>query len=99
MLTPSLRLGLVVVLLAVFIVPGSAWAAGSPSRSSTATRVTEASPAALLSRVWRFFGNVWAKTGCYIDPNGRCGSGLAVQPPAVDVDTGCHIDPDGRCHS
>jgi hypothetical protein len=49
----------------------------------------------LLARAWSSFTGTWDKTGCHIDPDGRC---LPAAPPStIKSDTGCHIDPSGRC--
>jgi hypothetical protein len=62
---------------------------------------------ALLDRAWALLTSVWAKTGCNIDPNGRCTKeGCNIDPngrcapapvPVNRMDTGCNIDPDSRC--
>ena len=54
---------------------------------------TAPGPPDLLARAWSFLTGLWSKTGCNIDPNGRC----LPETPVVQPDEGCHIDPSGRC--
>ena len=35
--------------------------------------------------------SLWNKTGCNVDPLGRCGI------PQILPDEGCNVDPNGRC--
>jgi hypothetical protein len=73
-------------------------ATAAPHREPARRAATIArSPLDLAGRFWSLFVSLWGKTGCYIDPNGRCvaSPAAAVTEPA---DTGCYIDPDG-CRS
>jgi hypothetical protein len=45
----------------------------------------------LLIRFWSFLG--WTKTGCGLDPHGRC----LTAPAPAQLDSGCGLDPHGRC--
>ena len=77
--------------------------AASRGGESAASR----SPLVLMERLQGFLTSVWAKTGCAIDPWGRCSADQTttnpVPPPAsgpseaVDADDGCAIDPWGAC--
>jgi hypothetical protein len=70
--------------------PGRALA--SPPDSGW-VRVAEISSVA--SQIWSLFASLWQEAGCWIDPNGSCGSPLSPATPSSDE--GCRIDPDGRC--
>lgn len=92
--SPSLRRKTVVLLIgAVLIV---SWSVSAASRHVIPSRTVVVSPAPplVLGRLWSLLTSVWGKTGCRIDPNGRCvtSPGPGLTSPA---DTGCHIDPNG----
>jgi hypothetical protein len=104
MLSPSRRLGVLLVLLLTLtvLVSPSAWArGGTAGRTAQPAKVSKPLPPNLLSRAWTFLMVLWAKEGCGIDPDGHCVIRPAALAPMVpeQVDTGCGIDPDGRCHS
>jgi len=58
--------------------------------ASAADRAAPAPPD-LFHRAWSFFMSLWNKTGCNVDPLGRCGI------PQILPDEGCNVDPNGRC--
>jgi hypothetical protein len=104
MLSPSRRLGVLLVLLLTLtvLVSPSAWARGGPAgRTAQPSKVSKPLPPNLLSRAWTLLTGLWDKEGCHIDPNGRCVTAPAAAASVVpeQVDTGCGIDPNGRCHS
>jgi hypothetical protein len=68
---------------------------GRPARASEVVGIP-----GVLSQAWKFLMEVWTKTGCNIDPDGRCitASAPVSNSPGPGY-TGCHIDPDGRCHT
>ena len=49
----------------------------------------------ILAQVWDFLTGVWARSGCTIDPDGRC---VPRPSPTTEIDSGCDIDPSGRCN-
>ena len=78
----------------------AAWAAGGPVGRNEQPVVAKPAPATLLSRVWSLLTSLWDKTGCNIDPDGRCVTGPAPAPVVpAQADTGCNVDPNGRCNS
>jgi len=94
----SLHRKVVVFLLlaAVLTAPGAF--AGHRLEKPRPAHSTELAPLALVSRAWSFLTSLWSKTGCQIDPNGRCLTGLVTEPlPTDHADTGCQIDSFGRC--
>ena len=101
---------LVLFLLAVLLT--TPWASAAPRHGGG--RPAGASGVGVipdvLGQVWSYLKEVWRKTGCNIDPDGRCATaavdaGCNIDPNGrcrtgvspVSVDTGCQIDPDGRC--
>jgi len=58
--------------------------------ASAAGRAAPA-PSDLFHRAWSFFMSLWNRTGCHIDPLGRCGL------QQILPEEGCHIDPLGLC--
>jgi hypothetical protein len=46
----------------------------------------------VLSQAWSFLTGGWRKSGCQIDPDGRC---VTSATPTSSVDAGCNIDPNG----
>jgi hypothetical protein len=93
--SPSFRTKTAVLLLAAALAFPLAASAGPRS-----PRAPEGSASILLDfvgRAWSFLTGSRDKSGCYIDPSGRC---VPVRPePTIQADSGCHIDPDGRCGS
>jgi len=81
MLNASLRRKIFVCLLLVTVL-AVPWA-------SAADRAVPAPD--LVHQILSFFTSVWNKTGCDIDPFGRC------RLPQIQPDEGCNIDPFGRC--
>jgi len=81
----NFRRAAVFILLGLIL--GTPWAGASPPR-----------PAGITSQhFFAYLGGLltsfWLKTGCIMDPNGRCVMGAQTQNP----DGGCTIDPLGRC--
>ncbi|HKI03232.1 MAG TPA: hypothetical protein VKK31_14740 [Thermoanaerobaculia bacterium] len=96
MSTSSLRRKVLVLLLlaSVLAAPGAFAGPRRPVKSP------EPVPRALVSRAWSFLASLWSKTGCNIDPDGRCiGDAGKLPLPQDHADTGCQIDPNGRCGS
>ncbi|HEX3525899.1 MAG TPA: hypothetical protein VH988_02435 [Thermoanaerobaculia bacterium] len=87
------RLSLLLLLFLALTVP-RVTAAGQ-SRDVRQPVASQAAPADLLGHLWSFLANIWLKSGCYIDPSGRCTPQTAT--PVRQGDEGCYIDPDGRC--
>jgi hypothetical protein len=58
-----------------------------------ASAADRAAPASLdlVHRAWSFLMSLWNKSGCNVDPLGRC------DLPLIQPDEGCHIDPFGHC--
>jgi hypothetical protein len=52
-----------------------------------------AAPASFWTPLWSLLVNVWSKSGCGIDPYGRC----IDSPAPQNLDNGCGLDPYGRC--
>jgi hypothetical protein len=50
----------------------------------------------VLDQAWQRLIEIWRKTGCNIDPDGRCATSAT---PASSADSGCHIDPNGQCQT
>ena len=98
MSTSSMRRKVLVLLLlsAVLAAPG-AFAGHRPQKPRAVNRA-EPAPLALVSRAWTLLTSLWSKTGCQIDPSGRCASD-PVQQPLPTADIGCNIDPNGGCGS
>jgi len=63
------------------------WAGASP------LRLVEATPRHVLDYLGGLLASLWLKSGCTMDPLGRC----APSTPPQIIDGGCTIDPDGRC--
>jgi|SRR5215203_2090458 len=100
MFTTSLRRKVVVFLLlaAVLTAPGAF--AGHRLEKPRPAHNAEPAPLALVSHAWSFLTSLWSKSGCQIDPNGRCLTGPAPLPlPTNQSDAGCNIDPNGGCGS
>jgi hypothetical protein len=100
MSSTSLRRKVVVffLLAAVLTAPGAF--AGHRLEKPRLAHNAELAPLAVVSRAWSFLRSLWSKSGCQIDPDGRCASSPARLPPPPDhFDTGCHIDPNGSCGS
>ena len=61
-------------------------------------------PPSFLATLEDLLARAWGRTGCEIDPYGRClpNQAQAATPPAgrfgsTQGDTGCQIDPAGGC--
>lgn len=81
------RAVLLLVLTLIVAAPiQAAGPAGNPPAESAAKSI--------LTQVWDFLTGVWARSGCDIDPNGRC---VPPPSPTIEIDSGCDIDPSGRC--
>src|SRR5262245_47257485 len=95
MRTRSLPRQIVLLLLvALLAAPWSLAAAPRREAPGRASRAAAPAPLPRLAQLWSFLTSVWGKTGCRIDPDGRC-----VKSPdpglAAPADEGCRIDPDG----
>jgi len=90
------RLRLAIAALLLVSLASSAARAAEPAGSVGAARFLEEKTTldlkALLVRISDSFVGIIEKTGCAIDPLGRCTS-------APTSDLGCEIDPLGRCRS
>ena len=83
-----------VLLTASWVSAGPRYGGAHPVRASEAVVIPD-----LLSWARSLLRDVWTKTGCQIDPFGRCLSGTSpVSSPSSSADAGCNIDPNGRCH-
>jgi hypothetical protein len=80
-----LRRAAVLILLALTL--GTPWAGATPHRPAGAT------PQHFLDYLAGLLSDFWLKTGCTVDPLGRCVTGTQIQNP----DGGCTVDPLGRC--
>ncbi len=94
---PSFRRLSVLLLLVLAMTVPRAMAAGQSRDVRQPEMAAQAAPANLLGHLWSFLANVWRKSGCYIDPDGRCTSQAAA--PTGQGDEGCYIDPNGGCAS
>jgi hypothetical protein len=89
----------VVLLIALGLCLGGPAATASENRAP-ASRGNRA-PLILLEHLQGFLTSVWAKTGCPIDPWGRCSQGSQQQERTtlgqapVPADEGCRLDPLG----
>lgn len=83
MRSPSRRLLLAVLLLAVLVHP--AWGA-HPARQARP-------PLDLLGWLWGALTGVWEAAGCIADPHGGC----TPTSTAPGTDAGCIADPNGAC--
>ncbi|MFY9825532.1 MAG: hypothetical protein WAM82_29430 [Thermoanaerobaculia bacterium] len=101
MITRSFRRKTIYLLLvAIFATPWVCAAAPRAPEGPAPVRALEPARVDLLNQIWTTLRSLWSKEGCGIDPNGRCSTSPALQPPpTIQTDTGCGIDPDGRCHS
>ena len=86
----SLRRQTVLLLLAAMLAFPWVAMAGPSTQSAPPDQTALAAPMGFLGRLWGFLEHLWNATGCHIDPNGLCRTGL-------QGDEGCHIDPDGLC--
>ncbi|HVG07426.1 MAG TPA: hypothetical protein VNM67_06955 [Thermoanaerobaculia bacterium] len=100
MSSTSLRRKVVVLLLLISVLTAPGAFAGHRLEKPRPAHHAEPAPLALVSRAWSFLTSLWSKTGCQIDPSGRCASSTApLPPPTGPSDIGCNIDPNGRCGS
>jgi len=92
------KVAVLLILVAIYSSPLASASRPRPMPENTKA-ATAAASQTLLSYAQAFLTIFWSKTGCSIDPNGRCINALAPPPsPGNQADTGCGIDPDGRCH-
>jgi len=100
MLSPSRRKAVLLLLILSLLSTSGLWAAGSAARNEQPAKAAAPAPASLLGRAWNLLATLWAKSGCAIDPDGRC---VPHPDPASAAtpqgDTGCAVDPNGRCRS
>ena len=93
MLTASFRRKIFSLLFVLLL--AAPWAVSSaPVPWAERTRAVEAaglSALELLGRAWSLVRSTVVKSGCEVDPNGRCVT--APVPPK----SGCNVDPNGRC--
>lgn len=66
----------------------AAWA--GPNRAGNAS----GSAWDLVTHLWTTVTASWSEVGCWLDPNGSCGTS---QAPPPDTEVGCWIDPHGSC--
>ena len=87
-----LRRAAVLILLGLTL--GTPWAGATPPRPAAQSHPPKR---ATVQHVLDYLGGLltsfWLKTGCTIDPLGRCAPGTQI----LQVDGGCTIDPLGRC--
>jgi hypothetical protein len=91
-----------VVLLAALLLLIAPWASAAPrhgnaqpARASLGIGIPD-----VLSLAWEVITGEWMKTGCTIEPDGRCiPTSAPVSSPLNSADLGCQIDPGGRCIS
>jgi hypothetical protein len=81
----NVRRATVLILLGLTL--GTPWAGASP------LRLTGPTPHRVLDYLGGLLASLWLKTGCIMDPNGRCAPGA----PTQGTDGGCTVDPLGRC--
>jgi hypothetical protein len=95
MLTAAIRRKTILLLLAAVLAAPWASAAAPRAEDSRPVQAVAPAPPELLGRIWSFLQSVWSKTGCSIDPFGRCDADPGQQ--SVQAKSNCSIDPDGRC--
>jgi hypothetical protein len=88
-----LRTAAVLVLLALSLGTSAFAAKARPAVPSRPSRAAAPSAAGVFAPLWRLVVDGWTKTGCAIEPWGRCGASAQTQ----DADAGCGTDPLGRC--
>ena len=72
-------------------------AASAGPRSPRAPEISASTLLDLVGRAWSLLTGGRDKSGCHIDPDGRC---VPIKPePTIQTDSGCHIDPSGGCGS
>ena len=101
------RLVAIVLLLGLYLgVPAASASKGASAASPRHERTLHPGTLGFLDRLHEFLVSVWNKTGCAIDPLGRCSpdhTEAGPRPPATGptgvlaADEGCAIDPWGRC--
>jgi len=106
MSSKSLRRKIALLLLIVTLAVPWAEAARPLSESAQHQEIFSRQPLVFLGKVWTSLVHLWNKTGCQIDPDGRCvvtptpgptnavDEGCQIDPTGTD--TGCQIDPSGR---
>lgn len=89
----ALRRAAVFILLGLTL--GTSWVWASPPQTPAPDRMKQVStPHDLFGYLGGLLTSVWLKTGCGMDPWGRC---TPATSQILDTDTGCRIDPLGRC--
>jgi hypothetical protein len=90
----SMRRKTVVVLFLLAALLTAPWASAAPRHGGGRPATVSGMMAIpdVLIQAWRFLTGAWSKTGCNIDPDGRC-----VTTAPLPTKEGCHIDPNGRC--
>jgi hypothetical protein len=81
----NVRRAAVLILLGLTL--GTSWAGASPLGLERST------PHHVLDYLGGLLASLWLKTGCTMDPNGRCAPGA----PTQGTNEGCTMDPLGRC--
>ena len=87
-----LRTAAVLILLALSL-GTSAFAAKARPVPSHPSRAAARSASGVFAPLWRLAVDGLTKTGCSIEPWGRCGASAQTQT----TEEGCGIDPWGRC--
>ncbi len=87
-----LRRAAVLILLGLTL--GTPWAGASPLRPAAQSHPSRRATAQhVLDYLGGLLTSFWLKTGCTIDPNGRCAPGTQTR----NIDAGCGMDPLGHC--
>src|SRR3954470_21996441 len=92
----SMRRKTVLVLFLLAALLTAPWASAAPRHGGSRPATVSGGMAIpdVLGQAWSCLKDVWRKTGCQIDPDGRC---ITSAAPVTSADTGCQIDPFGRC--
>jgi hypothetical protein len=75
------------VLILLSLTLGTPWAGASPLSWAGTTQHQ------VLNYLGGLLTSLWLKSGCTMDPLGRC----APRPQTQSTDGGCTMDPNGRC--
>lgn len=81
-----------ITLLVVVVGLAAPWETASAAGLLRENPRAEPAVLEILGRLWSVVQGVFSKTGCHIDPSGRC-----TQPPSSQTKAGCNIDSNGRC--